>query len=123
MSENELLEEIERYLNGEMTGEECDRFELLRKENADLNSRVTEHKHFTALLKQYGERLEVEKRLDAIHNEIDVHALKDELPVQPSWVVQLWRNHQSKISVAASIAIFAVLGTLFFTGYLGNREQ
>jgi len=123
MSENELLEEIERYLNGEMTGEECDRFELLRKENADLNSRVTEHKHFTALLKQYGERLEVEKRLDAIHNEIDVHALKDELTVQPSWVVQLWRNHQSKISVAASIAIFAVLGTLFFTGYLSNREQ
>jgi S1-C subfamily serine protease len=34
----------------------------------------------------------------------------------------MWRDHHSKISVAASIAIFAVLGTLFFTGYLNNNS-
>jgi|SRR6185312_15246855 len=123
MSEHQLTNEIERYLNGEMTGEERTRFEQARRENADLNSSITGHEHFTNLLKQYGERLELERRLDAIHNEVDVHALKDDLLVHPSWVVQLWRNHHSKISVAASIAIFAVLGTLFFTGYLTNREQ
>ncbi|MDP9048335.1 MAG: serine protease, partial [Bacteroidota bacterium] len=122
MSENKLMEEIERYLNGEMTKEDRAAFEILRKENAEVNSRVTEHKHFTGLLKQYGERLELETRLDAIHREIDVHTLKEELIVHPSWIVQLWRSHHSKISVAASIAIFAVLGTLFFTGYLSNRE-
>src|SRR6185312_12893052 len=122
MSDNQLLEVIEKYLNGEMTKDERARFEVLRNENAEINNKVTEHKHFTNLVKQYGERLELEKRLDAIHDEIDVHALEEELMIKPSWIVSLWRNHHSKISVAASIAIFAVLCTLFFTGYLANRQ-
>ncbi|MDF2433142.1 MAG: serine protease Do [Mucilaginibacter sp.] len=122
MSDNQLTETIDRYLNGEMTKEERAKFEILRNENADINAKVTEHKHFTNLIKQYGERLELEKRLNAIHDEIDVHALEQELLISPSWIVMLWRNHHSKISVAASIAIFAVLFTLFATGYLSNRE-
>jgi len=123
MSDNQLLETIEKYLNGGMTKEERARFEILRNENPDINDKVAEHKHFTGLIKQYGERLELEKRLDAIHKEIDVEALEDEFMIHPSGIVRLWRNHHSKISVAASIAIFAVLCTLFFTGYLSNRES
>lgn len=122
MSDNQLFEVIERYLNGEMSREEATRFELLRNENAAVNNLVTEHRDFTNLIKQYGERMELERRLDAIHDEIDVHALTEELQVHPSWIVQLWRNHHSKISVAASIAIFAVLCTMFFTGYLANQN-
>ena len=123
MSEKELLDQIDRYLNGEMTKEERARFESLRIEDASVNEKVVEHKHFVGLIKQYGERLELERRLDAIHEEIDVHTLEDELMIHPSGIVRLWRNHHSKISVAASIAIFAVLCTLFFTGYLSNRES
>jgi hypothetical protein len=123
MSDNELLEQIERYLNGDMTKQERAAFEILRGEDAAVNEKVVEHKHFTNLIKQYGERLELEKRLDAIHNEIDVEALEDELKVHPSFIVRMWRNHHSKISVAASIAIFSVLVTLFYTGYLTNRDR
>ena len=123
MSDNELLEQIERYLNGEMTKQERAAFEKLRDENTAINDKVAEHKHFTNLIKQYGERLELERRLDAIHDEIDVDVLEDELRIHPSFIVRLWRNHHSKISVAASIAIFAVLCTLFFTGYLTNRNS
>jgi len=122
MSEEQFSELIERYLNGEMRTDELGRFELLRSGNAEVNNRVTEHGQFISLVKQYGERIELETRLNAIHDEIDVHSLKAELTVQPSWIVTLWRNHHSKISVAASIAIFAVLFTLFFTGYLSNRD-
>ena len=122
MSDNELFDQIERYLNGEMARDERARFEALRNEDAAVNKKVAEHKHFTNLIKQYGERLELERRLDEIHNEIDVEALAEELTEHPSWVVMMWRNHHSKISVAASIAIFAVLCTMFFTGYLSNRE-
>src|ERR1700733_1831266 len=123
MSDNELLEQIERYLNGEMTKPERAAFEILRNENAEVNEQVTEHKHFTNLIKQYGERLELERRLDAIHNEIDVETLEDELKIHPSFIVRLWRNHHSKISVAASIAIFSVLVTLFYTGYLSSKDK
>jgi serine protease Do len=122
MSDNQLLEQIEKYLNGEMLKDERARFEVLRSENAEVNNKVAEHKNFVNLIKQYGERLELEKRLNALHTEIDVHALEEELMIHPSWIVSIWRNHHSKISVAASIAIFAVLSTLFFTGYLNNKE-
>ncbi|HTD99642.1 MAG TPA: serine protease [Mucilaginibacter sp.] len=122
MRDEQLLDVIERYLNSEMNADERKAFELLRKENADIDSRVIEHQQFTGLLKQYGERVELENRLNAIHQEIDVHAIAEEVTVHPSWIIQLWRNHHSKISVAASIAIFAVLGTLFFTGYLSNSS-
>lgn len=123
MRDDQLLEVIERYLNGDMGADERKAFELLRNENADIDSRVIEHQQFIGVLKQYGERVELEKRLNAIHHEIDVEALVEEVTIKPSWIVELWRHHHSKISVAASIAIFAVLGTLFFTGYLNNNNS
>jgi S1-C subfamily serine protease len=60
--------------------------------------------------------------LKAIHEEIAVHALTEEVTIRPSWIIQLWRDHHSKISVAASIAIFAILATLFVTGSLSNKS-
>lgn len=123
MSENLILELIERYLSGDMTAAECAEFETLRKKDANVDSKVIEHKLFVGLIKQYGERIELEKRLDAIHGEIDVHALKEELLIKPNWIVNMWRHHHSKISVAASIAIFAILSTLFFTGKLNNHNS
>lgn len=122
MRDEQLLEVIERYLSGDMSADERRAFDQLRIENADIDSRVIEHQQFTGLLKQYGERVELENRLNAIHREIDVHALVEEVTVHPVWIVQLWRHHHSKISVAASIAIFAVLATLFVTGRMDNNS-
>jgi len=123
MSDIELLTVIERYLNGEMTAEERARFEMLRHDNAAVDNSVKEHKQFTERIKQYGERLAFENMLNNIHDEIDVQALKDEFVHHPSAIVRLWRNHHSKISVAASITIFAVLGTLFLSGYMRSLKQ
>jgi len=122
MSDIELLAVIERYLNGEMTADERTRFEMLRHDNAAVDARVVEHQQFTDRIKQYGERLQFENLLNDIHNEIDVQALKDEFVHHPSAIVRLWRNHHSKISVAASITIFAVLGTLFLTGLMKSQK-
>ncbi|WP_413668532.1 S1C family serine protease [Mucilaginibacter sp. Mucisp86] len=123
MSDNQLTEFIERYLDGSMTAEERVQFELLRKNDAAVESKVTEHIKFIGLLKQYGERLELENRLNAIHAEIDVHALKEEVMIHPVWIVRMWRNHHSKISVAASVLIFAVLSVLIVTGKLNNDKS
>ncbi|RFZ84361.1 serine protease [Mucilaginibacter terrenus] len=122
MRENQLLETIERYLNGELTLEERAEFDALRKKDAAIEDKFNEHRQFTSLLKQYSDKLDLEARLNAIHDEIDVHTLKDDLMAHPSVVVRLWRQHHSKISVAASIAIFATLLTLLFTGYLTNKD-
>jgi hypothetical protein len=123
MSDNQLTEFIERYLDGSMTDDERIQFELLRKNDAAIESKFAEHVQFIALMKQYGERLELEKRLNAIHDEIDVQALKEEVTIHPAWIVRLWRNHHSKISVAASVLIFAVLSVLIVTGKLSNDKS
>lgn len=123
MRDEQLIEAIERYLGGGMSADERMAFEQFRKEHAEVDAKVIEHQQFIGLLKQYGERVALEKRLNAIHEEIDVHAIAEDVTVHPSWIVQLWRDHHSKISVAASIAIFAVLATLFFTGYLNNNNS
>jgi len=123
MRDEQLLEAIERYLNGEMSADERKAFEQFRIENAEVDQRVIEHQQFIGLLKQYSERVELENRLNAIHQEIDVHAIAEEVTIRPSWIVDIWRHHHSKISVAASIAIFAILATLFVTGSLNNRSQ
>src|ERR1700761_8987847 len=123
MTEQKLQEEIERYLSGEMTAQERRQFEALRKEDASLNDKIAEHQLFTQVLKQYNTRMALETRLNAIHDEIDVHTLAESLMIHPSWVVRLWRNHHSKISVAASIAIFAVLSIMFLTGKLSNQDS
>lgn len=122
MRNDQLTEMIERYLNGEMTVEERADFEALRNRDAAVETKLEEHKHFTGLLRQFNDRHNMELRLNAIHDEIDVHTLKDNLMEHPSLVIRLWRQHHSKISVAASIAIFAMLATLFFTGYLTNQD-
>ena len=123
MSESQLLEVIEQYLNGDMTREEREQFELLRKQNAEIDAKVVEHQLFSNLLKQYSKRVELENRLNAIHSEIDVNDLKESLMVHPLWIVQMWRNHHSKISVAASIAIFAVLGIMALTGKFDDNSH
>ncbi|AMR32891.1 protease Do [Mucilaginibacter sp. PAMC 26640] len=122
MKNEQLTDIIERYLEGELSVEERNEFDVLRQNDASVDTKVEEHRHFTGLLKQYNERLNMELRLNAIHDEIDVHTLKEDLMAHPSLFVRLWRQHHSKISVAASIAIFATLLTLFFTGYLTNKD-
>lgn len=123
MSESQLLENIERYYSGEMSAAERKEFEAKRKADAGFDAKVVEHQLFAGLLKQYSERVELENRLNAIHKEIDVHDLKESLMTHPSWVVRMWRNHHSKISVAASVTIFAALSILFATGKFENRNN
>jgi serine protease Do len=79
MRDEQLLEAIERYLNGEMNADERKAFEQFRTENAEVDQRVIEHQQFIGLLKQYGERVELENRLNAIHQEIDVHTIAEEV--------------------------------------------
>lgn len=123
MTEPELLNLIERYLRNELSEDEQTEFALMRKMDAGLNNKIAEHRQFLKYMSDWNDRLEFEKKLNAIHEEINVDAVKQQLGIHESRIVTLWRKHHSKISVAASIAIFAVMTTLFFTGYFNNQNQ
>ena len=51
MQDLQLLENVERYLRNEMTGEEASAFEQLRKDDPDVDQLVVEH---TLFLEQLG---------------------------------------------------------------------
>jgi len=123
MSEPQLLDWIERYLNHELSEEGQMEFEQMREKDVRLNGLITEHRQFLKSMSDWSERLDFENKLNAIHQEIDLDAVKEQLGIRQSIVVTLWRAHHSKFSVAASIAIFAVMLTLFFTGYFNNQNQ
>jgi S1-C subfamily serine protease len=123
MNDNQILELIEKYINGEMSRVEKAKFEILRQENADIEARVNEHRQFLTILKQYSDRIELEQRLNAIHSEIDVDSLKESFAEHPSRIVQIWRDHHSKISVAATLLLFALMSVLYFAGSFNNHES
>ena len=54
MDEILLLEEVERYLRGEMSNEERILFETNRKNNAELDQLVVEHTYFLQGLETFG---------------------------------------------------------------------
>ncbi len=123
MNEPQLLDLIERYLRDELSTQESIDFDLLRKKDLSINNRIVEHQQFLKTMADWQQRLDFETKLNAIHEEINIDAVKEALGIRESRVVTLWRSHHSKISVAASVAIFAVMVTLFFTGYFNNQNQ
>lgn len=123
MSEPQLLDLIERYLSHELSEQEQTEFEQLLSKDVRIGSRVKEHQQFLKTMTDWQERLDFENKLNAIHSEIDVDAVKEQVGIHKSRIVALWHQHHSKISVAASIAIFTMMMTLFFTGYFNNQKQ
>ncbi|MGI4751857.1 MAG: S1C family serine protease [Janthinobacterium lividum] len=123
MNEPQLLDLIERYLRDELSEQEMAEFDVLRKKDLSINNRITEHQQFIKSMTDWQQRLDFENKLNAIHEEINIDAVKEALGIHESRIITLWRHHHSKISVAASVAIFAVMVTLFFTGYFNNQNQ
>jgi serine protease Do len=100
-----LLNAIERYIAGEMLPEEKAHFELLRKDNAEVDQLVVEHIFFRRQLDRYQDRREFKAALGTIHESL----VKDEQihidnPKQPGKLVSLWNRHKRNIAIAASIA-------------------
>lgn len=123
MSDLALYEQIECYLAKQMDERERSTFELMRKSDAEMDMQIVEHMQFLHALNEQSEQVLLRNKFNHFHAQLDVEAIRDEVEEKPSGIVRLWRAHHSKISVAASVAILAVLSTLFYTGYFGNQNH
>lgn len=123
MNELALYEKIERYLAGQMDEQERNAFEAMRKSDAEIDMQVVEHMQFLQALNQQSEQVLLRQKMNHFHAKLDVEALRDAVEEKPSGIVRLWRAHHSKISVAASVAILAVISTLFYTGHFNNQNH
>src|SRR5687768_10252888 len=107
MEELQLLEAIERYLNGEMNAEEKAHFEQLRKNNPEVDQRVVEHTMFLQQIDHFGEIRNLKSALNDIHKDLRTNGTIKE--TKKATVHELWKRYKRVVAVAASIAGFTAL--------------
>ena len=127
MDEILLLENVERYLAGEMPADERKVFEDLRTKNADIDQLVVEQTYFLQGLNKYGEIKTFRNSLQLVEAEL----LNEGLMAVPELegtakVVSLWNRYKRSVAVAASIAgfiSFLTLGLMItYTKKYGNEN-
>ena len=123
MKDAQLINQTEAYLRGEFSPAERAAFELLCKENPDIQQQVNAHKEFMAMLAAYGERQRLQHAMDLIHEQIDVVSLKNDLIPTSANVIQMWKRYRANLAIAATVAITAVFGTLLFSGYFADHSS
>lgn len=109
MLEYRAYEEIERYLNGQMSDEERTGFEALMRADARLAEQVREHKELLNTLQDMGQRQRLRRQLNLIHSDMET----EPLAATPNRFKIAWSLHKQTIAVAASVSLLSVFGTLW----------
>src|SRR5688572_29096558 len=125
MEELQLLDAIERYLNGQMSADEKVLFEKLRKENPEVDQRVVEHTMFLQQMEQFGDLKNFKSALNDIHVQLRTAGdIKEEKP--KATVREIWKKYKRVVAVAASIAGVTALSisvlSYYFTPTAKNSE-
>ncbi|WP_343701910.1 trypsin-like peptidase domain-containing protein [Chitinophaga sp.] len=109
MNDIHLIQEIERYLDGEMSVPEREAFEALCRNNPAIDQQVAEHRLLLQQMRANAARKDLLRRMDAIH-------AKAEMPVvtKPSAPVINMRSRRTWLNLAAAacIALVTSLATM-----------
>lgn len=112
MEQNLLLDTIERYYRGEMSAEEKNRFDDIRKNDPDLDERVVEH---ILLLKELDTHSRVKKLkqiLNSVESKLEFEgAIRPEKSNFEAKIINLWRRYKRTITVAAAAAVVVSIFT------------
>ncbi|MEO8795318.1 MAG: serine protease [Daejeonella sp.] len=119
-SDFELINRIEAYLRRELSPIEIAEFEKLRAENPEVDLKVIEHQAFINQVTEYGEQKALRSDMDAIHEGLDIAAIREEVLPATYKVKTLWKRYRINTAVAATVAVCAVLLTLLSSGYFSK---
>ena len=117
----ELTNLIDAYLRGELSAAELADFERKRSDDPAFDLNVVEHQNLVRHMSDYGYRVKLTSDMNAIHDQIDVQALKRVLRPDLPIIHRLWNKYQVSAAIAATVALIAVFGTLFSTGYFAEK--
>lgn len=122
-----LLHEIDRYLNGEMSGEEKALFEQLRQDDAGFDQQVVEHAYFRNLLQSCDHRRRLQQSLEAVYAKQPGRS--GLYPVSGSAVsrkISIRHSVLKTAAVAAAVALLVASAAFFVSPELnrsGNNTQ
>jgi S1-C subfamily serine protease len=117
----ELTNLIDAYLRGELSAAEVAAFDRKRSDDPAFDLNVVEHQNLVRYMSDYGSRVKLTSDMNVIHNQIDVQALKKVLRPDLPIIHRLWNKYQVSTAIAATVALIAVFGTLFSTGYFSEK--
>lgn len=112
--EKEILDWIERYVNGQMSVEEKAHFELVLMNDTDLQAKVGQHKFFLNLLNDFGDNRNLQNLMDKTHASLPVNEFVELYKPQPSTIYKLWKRYRVGVAIAASMGVLAISLTLHF---------
>ncbi len=116
----EITNLIDAYLKGELSPSELAEFKQKRSSDPVFDLNVVEQENLVGHLTEYGNRVRFTSELNAIYEEIDIEALKREVKPELPVIYRLWNKYRVSTAIAATVAMIAVFGTLFFTGYFSE---
>lgn len=105
MDQHILLEAAERYLLGEMSPQEVEAFEVMRRNNPDLDQLVVEHHLLLDRMDNYANRKRFKSNLHDIHHTLQENGeIRMLEPERRGRIVDMWSRYRRVVGVAASIA-------------------
>jgi hypothetical protein len=116
--DKELNELIDRYAKGQLTPEEQKMLEEKIKQSENFRQIVDDHVELVDAMVAYGKRAELKASLEKIHSEIN-----SDPKVASVKLTSGWQKYWPITSVAASVAIISVVGTILLTNSFNKKEQ
>ncbi|HEU4553839.1 MAG TPA: serine protease [Chitinophaga sp.] len=107
----QLLQEIEGYLEGQLSDADRAAFEQRLQADPVLNAQVEEQQLFLQTLQQYGRRTELQQQMDRIHQHIATSRPQTITPVRKSTSYPR-RRILTNLAAAACIALVTSLSTI-----------
>ncbi|MCG7858790.1 serine protease [Flavihumibacter sediminis] len=122
MEDVQLLEAIERYIQGEMNAQEQEYFEELRRTNPEIDQLVVEQTHFLRQIGNYSDRKAIRSLLQETHSKLlENGEIKTESPKVK--VMQLVDKYKRVLALAASIAGLTALAISGLVSYLTPKSS
>ena len=110
MDDLNIMDAVERYINGQMNPDERVYFEQLRKSNPDIDQFVVEHTFFLHQLNRFDETKKLKHLLDDIHIDLaEKGQIKSPRLKGRAKIVYLANRYKKTAAIAASIAGITVL--------------
>src|SRR5688572_3375766 len=105
MDDIQMLENVERYIRGEMKPDERVLFEQLRKSNPEIDQLVVEHTIFLHQVNELGEQKVFKSTLHETHIDLAERGLIRSARLKgKAKVIYLWKRYKRVAAIAASIA-------------------
>lgn len=127
MDELLLIEAVERYLKGEMSQNEKDFFEEIRKKDPAVDQMVVEHTFLYHELDKQANIKAFKHNLYEVENKLAEEGIISKTRLTgKAKVVFLWKKYKRNIAVAASIAgLVSIVTTALISTYnskVGNKD-